>query len=448
MDTLLNTGDNAWIMVSSALVLLMTPGLALFYAGLGHSRSAINTINMSFICLGCIPVIWALVGYSLAFAPGNAIIGNLQYLFLNNVSSQIPSGSTVPGYDPMIFQMMFAVVSPALISGALVGRIKFRAYVIFIILWSLFVYSLVAHWVWSPMGWLNKLGALDFAGGTVVHINAGIAAFVVALRLSPKQGRHKEETPHNVPFVVLGGSLLWFGWYGFNAGSAGAANGIASLTMVTTTLATAAAVFTWLMLNFFRNQRATAVGFAVAVVIGLVAITPASGYVSPLSAMLIGIIATTICYFAILWKNKLFKRIQDPLDVFICHGISGIVGALLTGVFASKALNPGGANGLLYGNPELLLYQLVAVLATIAASGLGTLIILLILEKCMTIQPPSHDPEKGIDLSEHGESAYEDLSTLMQELSLTKQALSEANQKLQQQRRSDAGLGKNRDDLK
>ena len=432
MESLLNTGNNAWVMISSALVLLMTPGLALFYAGLVHSRSAINTINMSFICLGCIPVIWAILGYSLAFGSGNAFIGNLQYLFLNHVSSQIQPGTTVPGYGPMIFQMMFAVVTPALISGALVGRIKFRAYVLFIILWSLFVYSLVAHWVWSPTGWINKLGAIDFAGGTVVHINAGIAAFIVALKLAPKQKKHKDELPHNVPFVVLGCSLLWFGWYGFNAGSAGAANSIASLAVVTTTLATAASVFTWLILNFIRNQPSSAVGFSVAVVIGLVAITPASGFVSPLSAMIIGVIASTVCYFGILWKGKIFKKIQDPLDVFICHGISGIIGSLLTGVFASKIINPDGANGLLFGNYKLVLYQAIAVGSTVIYSAIGTLLILFILEKLMTIYPTAQDPETSIDIAEHGESAYEELSYLTRQLSAAKHALEEATQKLKE----------------
>lgn len=360
---ILNSGDNAWMLMSSALVLLMTPGLSLFYAGLVPSRNAINTMNMSFICLAVVPIVWVLLGFSLAFAPGNAFIGDFSYALLQQVSANAQPGSTVPSYDPMIFQLMFAIVTPALISGALVGRMRFKAYVIFVALWSICVYSVVAHWVWSPTGWLNQLGAIDFAGGTVVHINAGFAALIATIVLSKESNTelHIGELPHNVPLVILGSSLLWFGWFGFNAGSAGAANGIASLAFVTTTLATAAAAFAWMVMAWVHGQPITAVGSAVAVVIGLVAVTPAAGYVTPLSSMAIGAMAAVICYYAVKYKAKIIGKVEDPLDVFICHGISGVVGSILTGVFATKLVNAAGRDGLLYGNPSLLLDQLVAV---------------------------------------------------------------------------------------
>lgn len=429
--TMINTGDNAWILISSALVLLMTPGLSLFYAGLVPSRSAINTMNMSFICLAVIPIVWVLIGYSLAFAPGNSIIGNFQYALLQNVSSAVRPGTTIPEYDPMIFQMMFAIVTPALISGALVGRMKFKAYIVFVCLWSLLVYSTVAHWVWSSTGWLSQLGALDFAGGTVVHINAGFSALVSTIMLSNprKKELNIDDVPHNVPFVILGGSLLWFGWFGFNAGSAGSANGIASLAFTTTALAASSAVFAWMVICILRNQPITAVGSAIAVVIGLVAITPASGYVSPASALFIGAIASAICYYAILYKSKIIGKVDDPLDVFICHGISGVVGSLMTGVFASKLANPAGANGLIYGNYDLFITQCIAVVATILLCTTGTAVILFVLKHVMQIDANQSNDTVSLDVLEHGESAYE-LNTIVQELYESKKNLQSTNQKL------------------
>ncbi len=427
----INSGNNAWVLMSSALVLLMTPGLSLFYAGLVPSRNAINTMNLSFICLAVIPIIWVLVGYSLAFAPGNAFIGDFSYALLRHVSVNVPPGTSLPSFDPMIFQLMFAIVTPAFISGALVGRMRFKAYVIFVALWSVCVYSVIAHWVWSPNGWLNQLGALDFAGGTVVHINAGFAALAATIILAKEQTAEANigELPPNVPLVILGSALLWFGWFGFNAGSTGAANAIASLAFVTTTLATAAAVFAWMVTAWMHGQPITAVGSAVAVVIGLVAITPAAGYVEPLSAMLIGAIAAIICYHALIYKTKMLGRVKDPLDVFICHGISGIVGVLLTGVFASKLINPAGGNGLLYGNPSLLWDQFVAVGATVCTTMIGTTLILLILKQFININPVRHEVTVGSNVSKQGESACE-LNAIVKELFESKQALQAVNSQL------------------
>lgn len=406
----LNNGDTAWLLISTALVLLMTPGLGFFYTGLVPARNAINTLKMSFTCLGFIPVIWALVGFTLAFAPGNTLIGDWRWLGLSGI--HIGDNATnlpVPQLAYLAFQMVFAVISPAIISGSVVGRMRFKPYVLFIILWSLLIYCPIAHWVWSTNGWLAKLGAIDFAGGTVVHINAGFAGLAAAIVLGPRlrSSEQRAEIPHNIPFVLLGCGLLWFGWLGFNAGSAITANGLASLALLTTILATAAAMATWILLCWLLQQASSAVGTASAAVTGLVAITPAAGYVTPLSAILIGVITSLICYFMLYLKKRLvLKRVDDTLDVFICHGIAGVIGSLLTGALATTAVNPAGANGLFYGNPHLLWIQMVAVGAVVAYSLVGTSIILLILKLFMRLRLNPADEEKGIDILEHGESAY------------------------------------------
>lgn len=301
-----NSGDTSWLLLSSAWVLLMTPGVAFFYSGLVSTRSVINTINMSFICLAVIPLLWALIEFSLAFSTGNIFIGNFHWMGLKEISISTQNNTAnVPQYAFIVFQMMFAVIAPALISGAIVGRMKFKAYVIFIILWSLFIYTPIAHWVWGPDGWIAKLGAIDFAGGTVVHVNAGFAALVAAIILGPRLATNENihEVPHNIPFVILGSSLLWFGWYGFNAGSALTADGLASLSFVTTTLAASASIFTWTLLSWLRGHPSSAIGKACSAVIGLVTITPAAGYVTPMGAILIGCVGATVCYYIMSYRR-------------------------------------------------------------------------------------------------------------------------------------------------
>ncbi len=409
---MINNGNTAWLLLSSAWVLLMTPGIAFFYSGLVSTRSVLNTINMSFICLAVIPLVWAVIGFSLAFSTGNTFIGSLQWLGLKGIGIATyhdPVG--VPQYAYVLFQMMFAVIAPALISGAIVGRMKFKAYVIFIILWSLFIYTPIAHWVWGPNGWIEKLGSIDFAGGMVVHINAGFAALVAAIILGPRLTANENihESPHNIPFVILGCSLLWFGWYGFNAGSALAANSLASLAFITTTLSASASIFTWTILCWLRGHLSSAIGKACSAIIGLVAITPAAGYVKPMGAVLIGCVGAVICYYMMLYRSKLLRKIDDTLDVFICHGIAGVVGSIMTGLLATKAVNPDGPNGLFYGNPHLLVQQLIAVVATIVMTVVGTALILCLLKIFMHIRPSQEEESQGIDISEHGENAYEHL---------------------------------------
>jgi Amt family ammonium transporter len=405
---MLDSGDTSWLLVSSALVLLMTPGVAFFYSGLVASRNVINTINMSFVCLAVVPIIWAIAGFSLTFSSGNAFIGGTHWFGLQNMLHTVNGSSPVPQYGFMAFQMMFAVITPALISGAIVGRMKFKPYVAFVALWSLLVYIPIAHWVWGPDGWLATLGSLDFAGGTVVHMNAGFAALIAAIILGPRvrENHHFIEPPHNVPFVVLGASLLWFGWYGFNAGSAIRAGDLASIAFVTTTLAASSSILTWMILNWLRGHPSSAVSKSTAAVVGLVAITPAAGYVTAMGSICIGIIAAIVCHLAIAYRNKWLSKVDDTLDVFICHGIGGLTGALLTGVFASKLVNDAGADGLLYGNPGQLLKQIIAVGATIAMSTMGTAVLLFIMKLFMQIRPSIEEQQLGIDVAEHGESAY------------------------------------------
>ena len=407
-----DSGNTAWLLLSSAWVFLMTPGVAFFYSGLVSTRNVINTINMSFICLAVIPLVWAFIGFSLAFSTGNIFIGNLQWMGLKGIHMTTSHDiAHIPEYAFVVFQMMFAVIAPALVSGAIVGRMKFKAYVIFIILWSLLVYTPVAHWVWGSNGWIEKIGSIDFAGGTVVHINAGFAALVAAIILGPRLAIDENipEPPHNIPLVILGSSLIWFGWYGFNAGSALAANGLASLSFITTTLAASASIFTWTILCWLRGHPSSAIGKACSAVIGLVTITPAAGYVTPMGAILIGCVGAMICYYMMLYRNKLLRKIDDTLDVFICHGISGVIGSIMTGLLATKTVNPAGPNGLFYGNPQLVVKQLIAVGATIFMSVVGTALILYLLKIFMHIRPKPAAETQGIDISEHGENAYEHL---------------------------------------
>jgi Amt family ammonium transporter len=393
----------------------MTVGLAFFYGGLVRPKNALNTMMMSVVALGVIGVQWMLVGYSIAFAPGNGWLGGLSWLGLNSVGSD-PNpayGATIPLQAHAMFQGMFAIITPALISGAIVERMRFRGYVLFLVLWATLIYDPLAHWVWGADGWLFKRGALDFAGGTVVHISAGVSALVAAWFLGPRRDyRRVPIAPHNVPLVLLGAGLLWFGWFGFNAGSALAANGLAALAFVNTNTAAAAALVTWAALDLIRTGKITAVGAATGLVVGLVGITPAAGYVTPLAGLAIGVLAAGVSYTAIQIRSR--TKLDDALDVFSCHGMAGIAGAMLTGVFATKLVNPAGGDGLLAGNAAQMGVQLLAVLATIAFAALGTLGILALVQVTVGARADVPEESAGLDLSQHGEEAYfgNDLGTM------------------------------------
>jgi Amt family ammonium transporter len=400
----MNGADISWMLISTALVLLMTPALAFFYGGLVRSKNALNTMMMSVAALGFVGLAWAALGYSLAFSPGGAFSGGLGHALLRGVDlAAAPNATTIPHLLFMAFQATFAIITAALISGAIVERMRFSAYLLFITLWSLFVYAPVAHSVWGG-GFLGKMGALDFAGGTVVHINAGVAALVAALLLGPRKDFARQATlPHNVPFALLGAGLLWFGWFGFNGGSALAANGSAVLAFGNTFLAPMGTLVVWTLLDLKRDGKATAVGAATAIVVGLVAVTPAAGFVSPVLAVVLGAAAAFPSYFAILYRVR--TRLDDSLDVVAAHGLGGTVGALLTGVFAQKAWN-GTADGLLFGNPRQLLVQLIAVLATLVFSGIGTFVLLKLVNLLIPFTVSEKDQGLGLDVSQHGEEAY------------------------------------------
>jgi Amt family ammonium transporter len=389
------------MLVSTALVFLMTPALAFFYGGLVRSKNALNTMMMSFTALAFVGVGWALLGYTLAFGEGGPLLGGLGHLFLRGVG--LEAQGTIPHVLFLAFQGTFAIITAALVSGALVERMRFPAYLAFLTLWGLLVYAPIAHWVWGG-GFLGALGALDFAGGTVVHINAGVAALVGALVLGARKDYGRQAIlPHNVPFTLLGAALLWFGWFGFNGGSALAANASAALAFVNTLLAPAATLLVWTLLDLLRTGKATAVGAATAIVVGLVAVTPAAGFVSPLSALLLGALAAFPSYYILLWRAR--TRLDDSLDVFASHGVGGITGALLTGVFAEKAWN-GVADGLLFGNPAQLGIQALAVLAAVLYSGLGTFLLLRLTGALLPLRASPKEEGLGLDVSQHGEEAY------------------------------------------
>src|SRR5881296_2361412 len=411
----ISAGDTAWVLASSALVLLMTVGLACFYGGLVRSKNSLNTMMMSIVAMAAISVQWVVIGYSLSFAPGSGWLGGLDWVLFRHVGGE-PNpayAATIPQQAHAIYQAMFAIITPALISGAIVERMRFRAYLAFLLLWSTLVYAPLAHWVWGAGGWLQKMGALDFAGGTVVHISAGVSALVAARFLGPRRDyRRVPIAPHNVPLVLLGAGLLWFGWFGFNAGSALAANGLAALAFVNTNTAAAAALVTWAALDLMRTGKITAVGAATGLVVGLVGITPAAGYVKPLSGLLIGVLAAGVSYTAIQIRSR--TKLDDALDVFSCHGLAGMAGALLTGVFATKLVNPAGGDGLLAGNAGQMGVQLLAVLATVAFAALGTLGILKLVQVTIGARADVPEESAGLDLSQHGEEAYfgSDLGTV------------------------------------
>jgi Amt family ammonium transporter len=394
--------DTAWLLMSTALVLLMTPALGFFYGGLVRSKNILNTLMMSFASLGVVGVVWALLGYSLAFSPGNSFIGGLDYALLSGVGLEGGAWGGTPHLLFMAFQGTFAIITAALISGALVERMRFGPYLVFIALWALLVYAPVAHWVWGG-GWLSELGALDFAGGTVVHVNAGIAAVVAALLVGSRKDYGRQALlPHNVTYVLLGAGLLWFGWFGFNGGSALGANAAAGLAFVNTMLAPAATLVVWMLIDSFRARKITAVGAATGIVVGLVAITPAAGFVSPLSALALGATAAVPSYFAILYRSR--TRLDDSLDVFAAHGTGGLVGALLTGVFAQEGW--GSTNGLLFGNPGLVWTQTIAVVAAGVYSAAATLAILKAISLFVPLRRPSREEGMGLDIVLHGEEGY------------------------------------------
>src|SRR5687767_11567423 len=393
--------DVAWMLVATALVLLMTPALGFFYGGLVRSKNALNTLMMSVAALGFVGVTWALLGYTLAFAPGGALVGDLSRVFLKGVDLE-PQG-TIPHLLFMAYQGTFAIITAALISGAIVERMRFGAYIVFITLWSLLVYAPVAKWVWGG-GWLHKLGALDFAGGTVVHVNAAAAAIVCALVVGSRKDYGRQAAlPQNVPFTLLGAGLLWVGWFGFNAGSALAANATAALAFVNTMLAPTATLVVWTVVDLFRTRKATAIGAATAIVIGLVAITPAAGFVSPMSSIAIGALAALPSYYALLLRAR--TRLDDSLDVVAAHGVGGTVGSLLTGVFAEKAWGSP-VDGLLAGNPRQVGIQLLAALAAIAFSASASFVLFKLVGLFTPLRVLGREEGLGLDVSQHGEEAY------------------------------------------
>ena len=404
----MNQADTAWMLISTALVLLMTPALAFFYGGLVRSKNALNTMMMSFISLGFVGVAWALIGYSLALSPGNNWLGDTSFAMLNgvglaNTGSILGDVLTIPHALYMAFQATFCIITAALISGAIVERMRFSAYLAFITLWSVVVYAPLAHWVWGG-GWLADMGAWDFAGGTVVHVNAGAAALVAAIVVGKRQEYPSSSLlPHSVPLTLLGAGLLWFGWFGFNAGSALAASPIASLAFVTTMLAPAATLVVWTFLDMMRTGKPTAVGAATAIVVGLVAITPAAGFISPMSALALGAIAAVPSYLALVIRAK--TSLDDSLDVVAAHGVGGTVGAILTGVFADMSLN-GLFNGALYGNPGQVLIQATAVGAAIVYSGGMSFILLKLIGVVIPLRASDADESIGLDISQHSEEAY------------------------------------------
>jgi Amt family ammonium transporter len=393
----IETADTVWVLISSALVLLMVPGLALFYGGLVQRKNVLSSMMHSFVAMGVMALVWVLVGYSLAFGEGNWFVGGLEYAFLKGIDTHSVTG-TIPTYAFVAFQGMFAIITPALISGAIVGRVKFKSYIAFIALWGLIVYAPVCHWVWGG-GFLTG-EALDFAGGTVVHITAGISSLAILTYLGKRRGYGVDVLkPHNITLTLLGAGILWFGWFGFNAGSALAANEIATLAFITTIVAPAAAGFVWMVIEWYHLGYPTALGFATGVLAGLVAITPAAGFVTPMAAIPIGAIASFMCYQAVMLKNRF--GYDDSLDAFGVHGVGGIIGALLTGVYASV-----GGEGLLLGNSSQLMIQLEGVVLTIIYASACTLLIGFVLNRTIGLKVTESEENIGLDKTQHGEAAY------------------------------------------
>lgn len=402
-----NAGDTAWIMISAALVLMMTPALAFFYGGMVRRKNVLSTLSLSFVTIGLISIQWVLIGYTLAF--GNdmgGFIGNFRYFGFAGVGPlpNVAYASTIPHIGFAAYQMMFAIITPALITGAFVERVRFKTFLVFTVLWATLVYDPVAHWVWGVNGFLRRLGALDFAGGTVVHVTAGIAALAFAIVIGQRKGFGKAPMePSNIPYTMLGAGLLWMGWFGFNGGSALASNGIAVNAIVTTNTSAAAAVLVWMVLSW-RDDKPSALGMVTGAVVGLVAITPAAGFVEPWAAIFIGGIAAALSYFGIKLRQK--TKLDESLDVLACHGLGGTWGALATGLFATTAVNSAGKNGLFYGNPKQLLIQAAAIAVTMVFTFIVTFLLAKGLDKLMGLRVIEDVEEVGLDIGEHGERAY------------------------------------------
>lgn len=403
-----DTGDTSWILVSTALVMLMTPGLGLFYGGMVRRKNVLGTIMQSFVALCIIAIQWVLFGYSLSFGPDvGSFIGDLSWIGLNGVGldPNADYAPTIPHQAFMAFQMMFAILTPALIAGAIAERITFRSYLVFISLWAIFVYDPIAHWVWGMGGWMRNLGALDFAGGLVVHISSGVSALAAALVLGKRKGYGQElMAPHNLTMTILGAAILWFGWFGFNGGSALSSGGLAASAFVVTHIASAAAALSWMAAEWSHRGKPTALGIVSGAVAGLVAITPASGFVGPLSAILIGLAGGLICYMAVSLKPKF--GYDDSLDVVGVHAVGGTWGALATGLFASKLINPAGSDGLFFGNPGLLGIQAMTVVVAWVYPFVVSFAILKAIDAVMGLRPSEEDEHTGLDLSQHGETGY------------------------------------------
>ncbi|MEK6719774.1 MAG: ammonium transporter [Chloroflexota bacterium] len=402
----IDSGNTAWLIVATAMVMVMLPGLALFYGGLVRRKNVLSTIMHSFFGLALVSIVWVVVGFSIAFGPdvtGLGLFGGLDHLFFSGVGLEPAAGSTIPFVLFATFQLMFAAITPALITGAFAERKRFGAFVLFTVLWSVFIYSPLAHWVWASDGWLFQLGALDYAGGTVVHISSGVSAFVVALLIGRRAANGENRDPHDVPMTILGAGLLWFGWFGFNAGSALGATGQAANAVLVTNTAAAAATVTWVLASYIHRRKVSVLGAAVGAVAGLVAITPASGFVTAGGALAIGLMAGGLCYSATLLRERL--RIDDALDVFAVHGVGGTLGAVATGVFAVAAI--GGVPGLIEGNVGQVGTQLLAVGATYLFAGGGTFVIVKVVDFVLGIRVPSAQEELGLDLAVHGEVAYQ-----------------------------------------
>jgi len=413
-ETEISAGDTAWVLLSAALVMMMTPALGFFYGGMVRKKNVLAILTQSFIIIALVSIIWVLIGYTLAFGPdnGSGFLGNLAHVGLRGVGMEADPNysSTIPALAFMIFQAMFAIITPALIIGAFADRMKFAAFILFIIAWSIFVYAPVAHWVWGVGGWIRSLGMLDFAGGTVVHITAGVSALAVALLIGKRVELNagSEIRPHDITMTIFGAAFLWFGWFGFNAGSALGANGLAAQAFVVTNTAAAAAALSWMAVSWIHNKKPSSMGIVTGAVCGLVAITPASGYVSVASSIIIGVIAGIACYTAVVFI-KTRTKLDDALDVFACHGIGGITGAILTGVFAEIAINAAGGNGLIAGNPMLVIIQLIAVIATAAYAFLATIIIFKAIDFVIKLRVTKKEEVLGLDLTQHGEEAYPDI---------------------------------------
>jgi len=403
----INAGDTAWVLTAAALVMMMTPALAFFYGGMVRRKNVLSTLNLSFITIGLISIQWVLIGYTLTFGKDvGSVIGNFHFAGLTGVGSApaLLYAASIPALGFAFYQMMFAIITPALITGAFVERVRFKTFLVFTVLWATIVYDPVAHWVWGVGGFIHRMGALDFAGGTVVHVTAGFAALAFAMVIGARKGYGKTPMePSAIPYTVLGAGLLWFGWFGFNGGSALAANGLAVHAVMTTNTAAAAAALVWMFLSW-RDNKPSVLGIVTGAVVGLVAITPAAGYVEPWAAIIIGGVAACVSYFAMQYRQK--TKLDESLDVFCCHGLGGSTGAILTGLFATTAVNKAGANGLFYGNPKQLGIQVAAVAIVAAFTFVVTYVLAKVLDMVMGLRVTTDEEEVGLDISEHGETTY------------------------------------------